>query len=296
MVGIVVVSHSDAIAAGVVELARQMADEELALEPAGGLDEPLAEFLRHVGVVPPAGDPALSGVLGTDPQRIRGAIERAMSADGVLVLMDLGSALMSVELAIVGLTDAPGPVVLSEAPLVEGAVAAAVAARGGSGLEDVAAEARGALAMKASQLGVSGPEAEVAEPAGGELRAEAEVVLPVCNAIGLHARPAARLVEVARRFEADVWVAKAPDGRPVGASSLTNVVALGARLGDTLRVSAAGPQAQEAVEALRALADEGFGDGVASAPAPVEGAPQPAVGAPLAQPMATDAAPAAGQT
>src|SRR5436190_21948604 len=119
MVGIVVVSHSDAIAAGVVELARQMADEELALEPAGGLDEP--------------------GVLGTDPQRILGAIERAMSADGVLVLMDLGSALMSAELAIELLTDAPGPVVLSEAPLVEGAIAAAVAARGGSALEDVAA-------------------------------------------------------------------------------------------------------------------------------------------------------------
>jgi dihydroxyacetone kinase DhaKLM complex PTS-EIIA-like component DhaM len=154
MVGIVIVSHSDAIAAGVVELARQMADEELALEPAGGLDELLAQYLRDVGVAPPAGDPVRSGVLGTDPRRILGAIERAMSADGVLVLMDLGSAMMSVELAIERLTDAPGPVVLSEAPLVEGAVAAAVAARGGSALEDVAAKARGALAMKASQLGV----------------------------------------------------------------------------------------------------------------------------------------------
>src|SRR5207237_4051298 len=132
MVGIVVVSHSDALAEGVVKLAREMGGEELALEPAGGLDE--------------------RGVLGTDPQRVREAIERAMSDDGVLVLMDLGSALMSAEFAVELLDDPPGKVLLSEAPLVEGAVAAAAAASGGASLEEVAAEARGALAMKSGQL------------------------------------------------------------------------------------------------------------------------------------------------
>ena len=73
-------------------------------------------------------------------------------------------------------------------------------------------------------------------------------------------------METARRFDADVRVAKAGVDAPVSARSLTNLVALGARFGDTLVVSAAGPQAAEAVEALRALADEGFGDGVAEAP------------------------------
>lgn len=288
MVGIVVVSHSEAIAEGIVELARQMGGEDLALEPAGGLDEP--------------------GVLGTDPQRIQGAIERAMSEDGVLVLMDLGSALMSAELAIELLSDAPGPVLLSEAPLIEGAVAAAVAARGGSTLEEVADEARGALAMKAAQLGVSGPGAEAPDagleapdagfeaPDADSAAPDAEASLPVRNAIGLHARPAARFVEVSRRFDAEVRVAKAPDGKPVRASSLTNVVALGARRGDTLVVSATGPQAQEAIDALRALADEGFGDGVASSPVPVDRAAPPVDGAPRAGPVATGATPAAGQT
>jgi len=244
VVGIVVVSHSDALAEGVVKLARQMGGEELALEPAGGMEEP--------------------GVLGTDPERVRAAIERAMSEAGVLVLMDLGSALMSAELAIELLGESSGEVRLSEAPLVEGTVAAAVAARGGAALEEVAAEARGALAMKTSQLAgdadgvAASPEAPAAAPM------EAEVSILVRNPIGLHARPAARVVETARSFDADVRVAKAGGDEPVRATSLTNIVALGARFGDTLLVSASGADASAALAALQALADQGFGDGVAA--------------------------------
>ena len=80
VVGLVVVSHSEALAEGVVALAREMGGEELKLEAAGGMDEP--------------------GAMGTDAERVRAAIERAMSDDGVLVLMDLGSALMSAEFAV----------------------------------------------------------------------------------------------------------------------------------------------------------------------------------------------------
>ena len=223
------------------------------------------------------------GALGTDAERVRAAIERAMSDDGVLVLMDLGSALMSTEFAI-EMLEGGGRVLMSEAPLVEGTVAAAVAARGGASLEEVAAEARGALAMKASQLGVeadaatAGSEADAAaEPDAAP--ADAEARLEVRNAIGLHARPAALFVGAVRDYDAEVRVAKEGGGPPVRATSLTNVVALGARLGDTLVVTASGPQASEALEALRALADEGFGDGIAP-----DGAPPPPV--PVAQPQA----------
>ncbi len=248
MVGIVLVSHSATLAEGVVALAREMGGSELALEAAGGTDEP--------------------GVLGTSAERVQAAIERAMSSDGVLVLMDLGSALMSAEFAIELLGDTPGRVVMSEAPLVEGAVAAAAAASGGASLEEVAAEARGALAMKSSQLGVSDDGAAPVQAAPAP-PADAAASILVRNAIGLHARPAARFVETVRGFDAEVWVAKAGGGEPVRATSLTNVVALGARFGATLLVSASGPQAHEAVAALQALADEGFGDGVAAAPPPV---------------------------
>ena len=222
MVGLVVVSHSEALAEGVVALAREMGGEELKLEAAGGMDEP--------------------GALGTDAERVRAAIERAMSDDGVLVLMDLGSALMSAEFAIEMLDGAAGRVLMSDAPLVEGTVAAAVAARGGATLEEVAAEARGALAMKASQLGAEDAPGAAAEeePAAP---ADAQERLEVRNAIGLHARPAARFVAIARDYDAEVRMAKAGGGAPVRATSLTNVVALGARFGDTLLVSASGPQA-----------------------------------------------------
>jgi phosphocarrier protein FPr len=264
MVGIVVVSHSEALAEGVVALAREMAGEALALEAAGGIEDA----------------DATHPVLGTDAERVRAAIQRAMSADGVLVLMDLGSALMSAEFAVELLADAPGPVRLSAAPLVEGAVAAAVAASAGASLSEVAAEAAGALAMKAAQLGEDVPEAGApGEPAWTP---DAGAELPVRNAIGLHARPAARFVALARSFDAEVRVGRAGDRRTVSANSLTNLVALGARRGDALTVTARGPQAADAVQALRELAETGFGDGIVAtalaATAPLSQSQPPAAG------------------
>src|SRR5207247_8339686 len=85
-VGIVVVSHSATLAEGVVELARQMAGEDVRLEPAGGIDAP-------------------DHPLGTDAVLVTQAIERADTGDGVLVLMDLGSAVMSAEMAVEMLPD-----------------------------------------------------------------------------------------------------------------------------------------------------------------------------------------------
>ena len=83
------------------------------------------------------------------------------------------------------------------------------------------------------------------------------------NKIGLHARPAARVIEAVRDLDADVRIAKAGSGRaPISAKSLTAVVSLGARIGDELEVSASGPDADAAITALVALADVGFGDGV----------------------------------
>ena len=89
--------------------------------------------------------------------------------------------------------------------------------------------------------------------------------------MGLHARPAALLVRTAAGFDAVVTVADATNGRgPVGARSLNGVATLGARRGDELVVTADGPQAAEALAAIRRLADAGFGeleDAAAAAPA-----------------------------
>jgi phosphoenolpyruvate---glycerone phosphotransferase subunit DhaM len=114
MVGVVVVSHSPEIARGVVEMAGQMAGEDVRLESAGGDSH---------------------GTLGTDEALVRDAIRRADQGDGVVVLADLGSAVLTI-LHILEAGD--GAVVkLADAPVVEGAVAAAVVASMRLPLEDV---------------------------------------------------------------------------------------------------------------------------------------------------------------
>ena len=132
MIGIVVVSHSRALADAVVELATQMTpDDGPTVSVAAGAD----------------------GGLGTDATAVAEALAEAASPDGVLVLMDLGSAVMSAELAI-ELADLDGVEVrLSPAPLVEGLVAAVVRAAGGADLATVAREAESALKPKQSALG-----------------------------------------------------------------------------------------------------------------------------------------------
>ena len=132
MVGLVIVSHTATLAEGVAELARGMG-AEVPIELAGGIDAP---------------GPAL----GTDATQVLEAIERADQRDGVLVLMDLGSAVLSAEMALDLLPpERRERVVLSDAPLAEGAVAAAVTAKLGASLADVAAEALGAHSPR--QLG-----------------------------------------------------------------------------------------------------------------------------------------------
>lgn len=258
MIGLVLVSHSARLAEGVAELAAQMGGPELRIAVAGGLDLP--------------GKP-----LGTDATLVARAVESVWSPDGVLVLMDLGSAVMSAELALDLLSDERRDrVLLCDAPLVEGAVAAAVAAALGGSLEQVADEARGGLAAKAAHLG--------AQPAGGEAAtgaaaprdvvvapaapsaaaapvAPATLRLVVANRLGLHARPAAMLVRTAASFDAELTVEDVTAARgPVSALSLNAVAALGVRRGHELLVCARGRQAQEALAAIRRLAGDDFGD------------------------------------
>jgi dihydroxyacetone kinase phosphotransfer subunit len=127
LVGIVVVSHSAQIAAGTVELARQMAGDDLRIEAAGGMPD---------------------GSLGTDAAAIMAAISAADSGAGVLVLVDLGSAVLATQTALELLGDeVAARVRLSGGPLVEGAVVAAVQASVGDDLAAVLAAAEEAASL-----------------------------------------------------------------------------------------------------------------------------------------------------
>ncbi len=247
MVGIVIVSHSYRIAEGVAELAREMGGPDVKLETAGGLDTP--------------GHP-----VGTDAVLVMAAVERAWSADGVLVLMDLGSAVLSAEMALDLLPEETrAGVLLCEAPLVEGAVAAAVTAKMGGSLEAVAAEARGGLAGKIAHLGA--PDGVGEDPGSDGLGDDARTArLTIRNPHGLHARPAARFVQTASAFDATIRVRNLTTGRgPADAASLNAIATLGAAAGHELEVAASGPQAAEALAAIEALAARDF-DEVAASP------------------------------
>jgi len=247
MVGIVLVSHSALIAEGTAQLARQMGGDA-PIAPAGGLDDP-------------------SDPIGTDATRVLAAIEEVWSEDGVVVLMDLGSAILSADFALEMVDDdRRHRVVLCEAPLVEGAVAAATAAGAGASLEVVLREARAALTPKAAALGIEtpgtgvGPDAAPGTPAGPE-EGRLSRVLAVANPTGLHARPAARFVATVARFDATVTVANVTSGAgPVRGDSFSAIGTLGARRGHDIEVTASGPGAAAVLDALGALAADGFGD------------------------------------
>jgi phosphocarrier protein FPr len=241
-----------------------MAGDEVKIVAAGGMEPP-------------------ETALGTDAARVARAIETAWSERGVLVLMDLGSALLSAEMALEFLTEERrARVMLTAAPLVEGAVAAAVAARIGSGLQQVQVEARGALAAKSLQL--NGPDASAAPAVEAELATEGlELVLPVELPLGLHARPAARVVQASAGLDAQVVASNATTGAgPVNASSFNALARLQIRSGDKLRLLASGPDAARAIEALRSLAERRFyeplggGDEISQLPAAPVPAKRPA--------------------
>jgi phosphotransferase system HPr (HPr) family protein len=171
--------------------------------------------------------------------------------------MDLGSAVMSAELAI-ELADLGGAEVrLSPAPLVEGLVAAVVRAAGGADLATVAREAEAALKPKQAALG----EPVAAGPSGEDGSAEPSdlsVTLTLINPTGLHARPAAQLATALGLLDATVVVAA--NGREADGASSLELLTLGTETGSEITVSASGPDAQRAVDTARALVEEGFGE------------------------------------
>lgn len=78
------------------------------------------------------------------------------------------------------------------------------------------------------------------------------------NKLGLHARPSAQVTQTAARFQSEVWIAK--NGRRVNAKSIMGVLMLAAGQGSVVTVDADGPDEAEAVEALGALIESGFGE------------------------------------
>ncbi len=120
MVGIVIVSHSNKLAQGVMELAKMMASDAL-VAAAGGLED---------------------GSFGTSYEKINAAINSVYTDDGVVILMDMGSAVMTAEMVIENMPNKK--IQMIDCPLVEGAVVAAIASSSNQSMGEVINEAKNA--------------------------------------------------------------------------------------------------------------------------------------------------------
>ena len=235
MVHLILVSHHPTLAQALAELAAQVSADPATIHTAAGIDD--------------ADNP-----IGTDAVRIMAAIDAADNPDGILILVDLGSAILSAQTAL----DLVDPDVaarcrIAAAPFVEGALSAAVAAASGADLVTVAHEAEGALLAKQLALGVTTPVlATAAVPAGDA------ATITLTNPHGLHARPAARLVAALAPFAASLTLVK--DGQSADPRSLNQLTALQARRGDSLTLYADGADSAAALAAFRDLAAAQFGD------------------------------------
>ncbi|UFS60447.1 dihydroxyacetone kinase phosphoryl donor subunit DhaM [Subtercola endophyticus] len=225
-VGLVFVSHSPKIAEGLVDLASQMAPAT-SLAAAGGTDE---------------------GGIGTSFDKVSAAIGEVDSGVGVVVLADLGSAILTAETALDFLDDdVQARVRIVDAPLVEGAVAASVTAETGGSLAEVVAAAETARGASGA---VPGPDAAAAPADDDALRRTVTIV----NKDGLHARPAAEFVKLANTFPSKVLI----NGKD--SKSLLGIMSLGLIRGTTATLTTDDQEGKPALDSLAALIESGFGE------------------------------------
>ncbi|HFQ8224742.1 TPA: dihydroxyacetone kinase phosphoryl donor subunit DhaM [Citrobacter freundii] len=248
MVNLVIVSHSARLGEGVGELAQQMLmGGNCKIAIAAGIDDP-------------------QNPIGTDPIKVMEAIESVADTDHVLVMMDIGSALLSAETAL----DLLGPTIaakvrLCAAPLVEGTLAATVSAAAGADIDKVIADATNALEAKREQLGLpsSASQTRITPTFIAQDAAAKSVSVVIKNPNGLHIRPASRLVATLSAFNADLLLEK--NGKCVTPDSLNQISLLQVRCHDTVRLLASGEQADDALAAFSRLAAENFGESLEDA-------------------------------
>jgi PTS hybrid protein len=234
-IGIVLVSHSAQLAAGLRDLLAQIGSDRVPVAVAGGTED---------------------GGIGTSYDRIVAAIAEADRGAGVIVLPDLGSSVLTT-LAV--LEDHPrADVLLVDAPFVEGAVAAAVTAAAGADLAAVAEAARQARGIVKVESYEPAAGAPASDPASDTAPAETDHPRGVSAAVTLpatlHARPAGRLAQEAAKFVSAIRIEYG--GKSVNPTGVLAVMSLGATIGGTVTVHAEGQDADSAVKTLSAILAE----------------------------------------
>ncbi|UPW18072.1 phosphoenolpyruvate--protein phosphotransferase [Agarivorans sp. TSD2052] len=253
MISIVVVSHSLKLAVGILELAAQMTHGKIKLVCAAGVDDP-------------------ENPIGTDSVAILEAIESVYSEDGVLVFVDIGSAILSTDMAL-ELLDAEKVknVHVTAAPIVEGTISASVAAAAGLSLNEVIDESHLALPSKQKQVAEKNREESVVlDFKTTEIipnRNTVSVTTEVKNPHGIHARPASAIVSAVASFDAVITLKNG--NNEVNAKSINSIALLGAKKGDRVVCSASGNEAAAAIKAFELLASNNFNEDIGQSKEPL---------------------------
>ena len=246
MVSIIIVSHSKLLALGVQELARQMTQGKIQIEIAAGVDD-------------------IENPIGTDAVAIMQAIEDVYCSDGVLLMVDMGSAILSAEMALelIDIEQAKN-VYICAAPIMEGTMSASIAAAAGMPIAQVLNEAHSALVAKYKLLNQDdflpcqlSNENVIEDIISDEAL---EFVFTVSNLHGLHARPSAAIIGTIANFDAEAKLYKGEN--VANAKSLNSITLLGARLGDTITLKAHGTDAKALISAFSDLEKNNFGDSI----------------------------------
>ncbi|EKT64940.1 dihydroxyacetone kinase phosphoryl donor subunit DhaM [Providencia burhodogranariea] len=246
MIGLIIVSHSKMLADGLLQLAEQMQNKQ------------------NCQIITAAGVDDEAHPIGTDAVKVMEAIEALSEASSIILLMDLGSALLSAETAL----DLIDPVLaekvhLCSAPLVEGTIAITAAASGGASIDTILAEARQALQAKQQQLNDNvtvTPKKEIEHNSFSEAAIKTHWV--VRNPAGLHIRPAAKLASQLSSFKARLELHNGQ--KQADAKSMNQIALLQVKKGDKITLIAEGSDSQAAIAAFEQLAQQNFGDDVNS--------------------------------
>jgi multiphosphoryl transfer protein len=235
VVNIIVVSHSAKLAESVCELAGQVAQGDVCLVAVGGIDDPRHPF-------------------GSDAAKVLEAIESAYTEEGVLIIADIGSSVMNVEMALELMPlEKRKNVRLCGAPMIEGAIVAAALVAAGASIDQVEREACNACNVKSS---IAGKDLELAPSDDSR-----EETLVVRNLMGLHARPAAQCVMAASRFNSVITMQNlTKKSAAANVRSINQIARLNLQQGHEVRLVAKGADSEEAIALLKSLFSSNFGE------------------------------------
>jgi len=248
MVGLVLVSHSNKLANATLSLVRAMSGDDVKISVAAGVGENNED-------------------LGTDAMEIHQAIIDVLGSEnnsGVVVIMDMGSAVISANIALDFLESSDREKVrLCSSAFVEGAIVAGVACKIGSNIDSVVNEAKLALKQKTEHIEdrLSNNFSDISnkEIPNTVDYITKNITIPIPN--GLHMRPVTELVRIVGNYNSDIKIKNLSNGKgPVSARSMTEVLSIEALYNNDIQITASGDDAEKALSELIKAVNSGLGD------------------------------------